>query len=209
MAKTGLTAQERRKYETIYWDQGKAVIGIDEAGRGPLCGPLVVAGVSFPTGYFNEVINDSKVLSATVRQELFREIIKKADYFKIIIVSPQEIDHDNIYRATQKAMGTIAESFKGIALTDCMPLPNIEHLSLVKGDQKSFSIAAASILAKVVRDHIMTAYDLLYPGYGFAKHKGYPTKEHLENLNRLGALPIYRFSYKPLKTLDTPTLFDW
>ena len=187
------------EFEQYYWAQNKAVMGIDEAGRGPLCGPLVVCGVSFSPEYRNEEIDDSKKLNPQKRQVLFKEIIHSASEYKIKIITPEEIDRYNIYRATQRAMQDIADEFNGVVLTDCMPLNNCAYQSIVKGDSRSISIAAASILAKVIRDHIMLAYDLRYPQYGFGRHKGYPTKEHLERIKQYGVLDIYRQSYRPVK----------
>lgn len=191
------------RYETHLWEQNISnIIGIDEAGRGPIAGPLVVAGVMFPNNYKNDAIYDSKAISLKLRKQLFHEIMKDAIAYNIKIISPEEIDRLNIYRATQKAMEDIVIKFHNYeyVLTDAMPLNGI-HVTvepLIKGDQKSISIAAASILAKVTRDHIMEAYDVLYPEYGFAKHKGYPTKYHLQQLKDLGILSIHRKSYRPV-----------
>lgn len=195
-------------YEKAWWEQGrKHIIGIDEAGRGPMAGPLVVAAVSFPVGFAHEEIYDSKKLSEKKRKALFHEIIQCASEYHILIVSPQTIDEQNIYRATQNAMQKLSDMFSvcdGI-LTDAMPLPlaKQEVISLVKGDQLSVSIAAASILAKVTRDHIMYGYDILYPQYGFAKHKGYPTKAHMEAMHTYGVIDkLYRHSYAPVAKMD-------
>lgn len=193
-------AKDRLEYEEKYWKDGYQVLGIDEAGRGPLCGPVVVAGVCFNENYYNESINDSKKISEKKREELFEEIKDNSTYY-IEIISPELIDELNIYQATKSGFQTIADKFDGFVLTDCMPLNSTNHESLVKGDSKSMSIAAASILAKVTRDRIMYEYDKLYPEYLFAKHKGYPTKKHLELLKIHGVLPFYRFSYKPVKEL--------
>lgn len=199
--------QTDNQYEIAWWNEGKsAIIGIDEAGRGPIAGPLVVAAVCFPPDYHHEEIYDSKKLSEKKRKALFKIIIQDAQVYHIKIVSPGDVDRMNIYRATQHAMQSLVDSFevKDGVLTDAMPLPNcsIDVISLVKGDQKSVSIAAASILAKVVRDGIMEAYDKLYPQYGFAKHKGYPTKAHLEAMRTYGVLDFYRKSYGPVAAMD-------
>lgn len=197
------------EYELAWWNEGKLdIVGIDEAGRGPIAGPLVVAGVCFPLGYTHEDIYDSKKLSEKKRKELFKVIIKDATWYKILIITPEEIDELNIYRATQKAMETIAQIHGDGILTDAMPLPNSSKdvISLIKGDQKSVSIAAASILAKVTRDSIMCAYDILHPEYGFAKHKGYPTKGHIEAMHQYGVLPFYRKSYGPVAQMNQMTL---
>ncbi len=195
------------EYEKQWWEEGRrAIIGMDEAGRGPIAGPLVVAAVMFPPNYHHEGIYDSKKISEKKRKEMFHVIINDANEYHISIIEPKIIDELNIYRATQKAMEDLAEKFRykdGI-LTDAMPLPHcpFEVISLIKGDQKSVSIAAASILAKVTRDCIMKAYDVQYPQYGFAKHKGYPTKAHIAALHQYGVLDIYRHSYGPVKEMD-------
>ena len=188
------------EYEHEAWEKGLLVLGIDEAGRGPLAGPLVAAGVVFPIGYENPEIYDSKSLSEKKRDELFALIKEDALSFEIRIVSPIEIDRYNIYRADQMAFKTIAEELEAdIVLTDAMPINlDKEVIPLVKGDTKSISIAAGSILAKVTRDRIMKEYDVIYPEYGFAKHKGYPTKQHLEAIDQYGITPIHRKSYGPV-----------
>lgn len=181
------------------------VLGIDEAGRGPLCGPLVVAGVVFPKSYQNELINDSKKLSVKKREYLFNIIKNDALFYEIKIIDPSIIDKLNIYQATKKAMEEIIINLKDkvdYILTDAMKvdIKDINYTPLVKGDSKAITIAAASILAKVTRDNIMDELNIKYPEYQFSKHKGYPTKLHLEILNKYGPIKsIYRFSYKPLK----------
>ena len=194
------------EYEHRYWQEAMTVLGIDAAGRGPLAGPLCVAGVVFEPGYENPLIYDSKAISEKRRNELFDVIREDALYYEIRLVTPEEIDRLNIYRATQKAMLEIALEIPADAvLTDAMPLELDKPMeALVKGDQKSESIAAASILAKVTRDRIMEEYDRIYPGYGFAKNKGYPTKEHLDALSRLGITPIHRRSYGPVAVQKIP-----
>ena len=187
------------EYEHQAWRENKLVLGIDEAGRGPLAGPLIAAGVIFPAGYENPEIYDSKALSEKKREELFDVIRRDALQYEIVIVTPEEIDRWNIYRADQKAFALIAEHLPAdVILTDAMPIPGTEAIPLVKGDQKSISIAAGSILAKVTRDRIMKEYDALYPQYGFAKNKGYPTKAHLEAIDRYGITEIHRKSYGPV-----------
>lgn len=196
------------EYELAWWNAGKhKIIGIDEAGRGPIAGPLVVAAVSFPVGFSHEEIYDSKKLSDKKRRALFLEIIHLASEYHIAIIDPATIDEQNIYRATQNAMRQLSEQFTDAdgVLSDAMPLPHhqLEVIPLVKGDQKSVSIAAASILAKVTRDCIMTAYDHRYPMYGFAKHKGYPTKAHLEAMHTYGVIEgLYRKSYAPVAEMN-------
>ena len=198
------------EYEHEYWSQGKYLCGIDEAGRGPIAGPLVVAGVVFPLGYQNDSIYDSKALREKKREELFNVIINDALEYKILIIDEREIEKKNIYHATRDAMQKIAEELNAdVVLTDAMKLPNYEKtvvIDIVKGDQKSISIAAASILAKVTRDRIMMDYDLQYPLYGFASHKGYPTKKHLEALEKYGVLDIHRRNYGPVSVLLQPKL---
>lgn len=188
------------EYEHECWKNNKYVLGIDEAGRGPLAGPLVVAGVVFEIGYENPLIYDSKSISEKKRDELFDIIKEEALYYEIKIVSEQDIDRYNIYRADQMAMQEIAENLPSdFVITDAMPLAlEKEMVSLVKGDQKSISVAAGSILAKVTRDRIMQYYDEIYPVYGFAKNKGYPTKMHMQAIEEYGITPIHRRSFGPV-----------
>ena len=202
------------EYEKKWWQEGKEnIVGMDEAGRGPLAGPLVVAAVCFPKNYHHEGIYDSKKVSEKKREEMFKIIIEDAVEYHLVIVSPEIIDDLNIYRATQKAMEDLGRDFCHVdgVLTDAMPLTGMpcDVISLVKGDQKSVSIAAASILAKVTRDHIMKGYDILYPEYGFKDHKGYGTKKHLEAIEKYGVLSIHRQSYGPVKQkkMEQMTLF--
>jgi Ribonuclease HII len=192
-------------YEHEYWPQGKLIVGIDEAGRGPLAGPLSVAGVIFPEGYENPDIYDSKAVSEKKRDVLYDLIQEDALWFEIIEVSPEEIDRLNILEADRKAMKQIAEDAPAeIILTDAMKfqVDGKKTIDLIKGDQKSISIAAGSILAKVTRDRLMIQYDKEYPEYGFAQHKGYPTKMHLEAIHQYGITPIHRRSYGPVKVVQ-------
>jgi ribonuclease HII len=180
----------------------KRLLGIDEAGRGPLAGPCVVAGVIFPDGYDHPLINDSKQLSAKQRLACFDAILKDALWVGVVTVTPQQIDSKNIYQATKEANVQLIHLAKAeLVLTDAMPvdLPGVVVIDLIKGDTKSVTIAAASIIAKVIRDDLMETYDREYPGYGFAQHKGYPTKAHVEAIKRLGVLPIHRRSYGPVR----------
>ncbi|MBR2826025.1 MAG: ribonuclease HII [Erysipelotrichaceae bacterium] len=188
------------RYENEYWSQGKLVVGLDEAGRGPLAGPLVVAGVVFPEGYDSGDINDSKQLTEKKREALYDIIIRDALFYEIKIVEPEEIDRLNILEADRKAMTEIAlKAPVDIVLTDAVDLYiDKKVISLIKGDTLSCNIAAASILAKVTRDRIMYEYDKIYPEYGFARHKGYGTKAHLEALEKYGVTPIHRHSYRPV-----------
>lgn len=200
--------QTANEYEKVWWQEGKQhIVGLDEAGRGPIAGPLVVAAVMFPAGFSHEEIYDSKKLSEKKRKLLFQEILALADAYHIMIINPATIDRLNIYRATQTAMQRLSEMFQNAdgILTDAMPLPNqtLDVIPLIKGDQKSVHIAAASILAKVCRDCIMEIYDKQYPSYGFAKHKGYPTKAHIEALHTYGVIDhIYRKSYGPVAAMN-------
>ena len=187
------------EYENICWPNNKLVMGIDEAGRGPLCGPLVVACCVLPIGYENDMINDSKKLSEKKRELLFEQIKKDALFYDVKIVSPKEIDELNIYAATKKAMTSLAlEKDVEYVLTDAMPIEdNPKVIPIIKGDGKSISIASASIIAKVTRDRIMYELDKQYPEYEYRKHKGYPTKRHIELMEEYGIFDIYRMSYKP------------
>lgn len=190
-----------RDYEVAAWAKQQSICGIDEAGRGPLAGPCVVCGVILKPNAETGTIDDSKKLSEKARNEAFELIQTISEKIIVRIVSIEEIDQYNIYRATQLANESIAEEAQAdLVLTDAMPLTTgYEHLSLIKGDQRSISIACASIIAKVTRDRIMVEYDKLYPQYGFAKHKGYPTKAHYEAIEKYGVLPIHRQSFKLYK----------
>lgn len=189
------------EYEKVYWNKNEAVAGIDEAGRGPIFGPLVVALVSFPINYSNDEIYDSKALSHKKRKKLFHQIINDCIYYDFEVVSTKTIDELNIYVATKKAMEKLATNTKTkIILTDAMKIDvRKESVAIIKGDQKSISIAAASIVAKVIRDQIMEHSSILYPNYEFEKHKGYPTKRHFEIIEKYAILDDYRKSYGPVK----------
>ncbi|MCQ2794753.1 MAG: ribonuclease HII [Bacilli bacterium] len=183
------------------------IAGTDEAGRGPIVGPVVAAAVIFPKDYKNEDINDSKKLSTKKREALEKIIKKDALSYAVSFISAKEIDKINIYEASRKAMITALHNLKHkyhMVITDAMPLPMeaCKVIPLVKGDAKSLAVAAASILAKVARDRYMDELDKKYPKYKFKEHKGYPTKEHLRLLKELGPIDSeYRFSYKPVKDL--------
>ena len=194
---------ERLKFEQQAYDLGKKyIVGLDEAGRGPMAGPLVVGAVIFPQGYYNDKINDSKKLSEKKREELYQIIIQEALAYQIEIIDVADVDRLNVYQASKKGMIDAIDHLSirpDYALTDAMPLGDvIEHQAIVKGDAKSLSIGAASILAKVTRDHIMNDYAKIYPEYGFEKHKGYPTKQHKEALKTYGVTPIHRRSFQPV-----------
>lgn len=195
--------------EKKYWGSGyRYIAGIDEAGRGPLAGPLVCAAVVFDKDiHFIERIDDSKKLSKTVRETLFYIICRKAISICISIVEENTIDKMNIYQATLFGMKNciaMMDIRPDVVLIDGMDVPfadNILAKKIIKGDTKVMSIAAASIIAKVTRDDIMTAYHKQYPEYGFNKNYGYPTKFHKEALNQYGLSPIHRKSYKPVRIL--------
>ena len=184
-------------YEKKY--SGKLIAGIDEAGRGPLAGPVVCACVVMEPSYKNEEINDSKQLSAAARERLFDEIIKNCLSHSVSIIDNNVIDEINILNATKRGM---LDAFKGISvkpdvlLIDAVKLDvEVASEAIIYGDELSFNIAAASILAKVTIDRMMEEYDKLYPGYLFAKHKGYATKEHIDLLRKNGPTMIHRKSF--------------
>lgn len=176
------------------------ICGIDEAGRGPLCGPVVAAAVILPDEYNILYINDSKKLSETKREEVYKEIDKYAVAYGVGIVSPERIDEINILQATYEAMRTAIHKLSvkpDILLNDAVTIPmvDIKQVPIIKGDAKSQSIAAASIVAKVTRDHLMEEYDKLYPEYGFAIHKGYGTAAHIKAIKEYGPCPIHRRTF--------------
>ena len=187
---------EQAKYQEGY----TAVCGVDEAGRGPLCGPVVAAAVILPMGLIIEGLDDSKKLSEKKREKLYTEIIENAIAYGIAEASPLEIDEINILNASQLAMRRAVERLKvkaDFALIDgnCSRGFQIPTETVVKGDSKSYSIAAASILAKVTRDRGCIELDRLYPEYGIAKHKGYPTKDHMQAVRDFGPSEIHRKSF--------------
>lgn len=189
------------EYERQAQQEGaKFIAGIDEAGRGPLAGPVVVAGVVMPLEEDKLIVgvNDSKKLSEKKRDVLFDKIIATALDVQVAIVGWQEIDEMNILNATKKGMLSCIEGFKRVdkVLIDAVKLnTNVPTLSIVHGDALSYSIAAASIVAKVTRDRLMAEYDKQYPQYNFAKHKGYGTAEHIRLLKQYGPCPIHRKSF--------------
>ena len=193
------------KEREYYNDSVKLIVGIDEAGRGPLAGPVFAAAVVFDPSYQNEEINDSKKLSEKKREELFLEIKEHALGYGIASVSADEIDEMNIYEATKKCMLDALSQIKipyDMIITDAMKLKTDKPLiAMVKGDAQCLNIAAASILAKVSRDHYMEELDKKYPQYGFAKHKGYGTKAHMEAIKQYGPIEhVHRKSYAPIKS---------
>lgn len=192
-------------YEKELYKEGyKFIAGTDEVGRGPLVGPVVAAAVILPKNYHLEGLNDSKKLSEKKRQEYYNILIKEAISYGIGIVEAKVIDEINIYEASRKAMLEAINNLSikpDYVLSDAMPLPIENSKSIIHGDALSLSIAAASVIAKVTRDEMMYELDKKYPEYGFKNHKGYPTKKHLENIQKYGILDNYRFSYKPVKAL--------
>lgn len=207
-----MSSHERLQYEEQARSEGYSrILGVDEAGRGPMAGPLVVGGVIFPEGFYDERINDSKKLTEKKREALYDLIIENALAYKIEILSVEEVDTLNVYEASRTGMKRIVEALKpDFTLSDAMPLGDIPHLSIIKGDAKSISIGAASILAKVTRDRIMKDYALEYPEYGFEKHKGYVTKAHKEALEKYGVTPIHRRSFAPVqRVLNEQLSFDF
>ena len=193
-------------YENQYWWSGKEVVaGIDEAGRGPIAGPLVIGICVFPPFYDNYEINDSKQLSDKKRRALLEIIKRDAIYYSYEVISVEEVDQYNIYAATQLGMERAVKRMNlkvEAILTDAMPLPHIDKKipveAIIKGDSKSVSIAAASIIAKVVRDDMMIELDKKYPGYNLKQNKGYCTPEHMRLLKENGICDIHRKTYEPV-----------
>lgn len=191
--------KEMKQYEQAY-AHISFICGVDEAGRGPLAGPVAAGAVILPGDCEILFLNDSKKLSEKRREELYLEIREKAVSFGIGIISPERIDEINILQATYEAMrlavGQLVPA-PGILLNDAVTIPGLdmEQVPIIKGDAKSVSIAAASILAKVARDHLMAEYDQLYPEYGFARHKGYGTAAHIAALREHGPCPIHRRTF--------------
>ena len=187
------------RYEKEYDGYGY-VCGINEVGRGPLAGPVVAGAVILPKDCRILYINDSKKLSAKKREELFDEIQKQAVAIGIGLVPHDRIDEINILQATYEAMRMAIANLKvkpGVLLNDAVTIPGVDipQVPIIKGDAKSISIGAASIMAKVYRDRMMIEYDKMYPGYGFASNKGYGSKEHMEALQKIGPSPIHRQSF--------------
>lgn len=190
---------QMRKYEEQYKEY-RFICGIDEAGRGPLAGPVVAGAVILPADCEILYLNDSKKLSAAKREQLYDEIMEKAIAVGVGMASPARIDEINILQATYEAMRTAVSELgvqPDILLNDAVTIPKmtIPQVPIIKGDAKSVSIAAASIIAKVTRDRLMIQYEEVLPGYGFAKHKGYGSKEHIEAIRKLGPTPIHRRTF--------------
>lgn len=196
-------------YEKKLFKEGIEFIGgVDEVGRGPLIGNVVAACCVLPKNFYLEGLNDSKKLSEKKRDVYYDYIIENCIAYGIGKVSPEEIDEINIYEASRKAMMiAIEEVRKKInlqhVLVDAMPLPDLDipHTPIIKGDAKSISIAAASVIAKVTRDREMYELDEKYPMYGFKSHKGYPTKKHIEAINTYGLIEGYRKTYGPVEKI--------
>ena len=199
------------KYEEELYDEGfKVVCGVDEAGRGPLAGPVVVAACILPPFLRIPGVNDSKQLSEKKREELYKVIIKNAVAYNVVFINEKIIDELNIYEATKKGMLEAIEGLKvkpDYVLIDAMPLSELktDNKSIIHGDALSASIAAASILAKVSRDHYREKMDIKYPNYGFKHHKGYGTKMHMEALEKFGPCKIHRKSFEPVARVLTKT----
>ena len=199
-----MTKRPDLRYERRFWKEGiDAVAGVDEAGVGPMAGPVVAAAVVFSPETFIKGVHDSKQLTHEQREELFIPIRALAIAVGVGVASVLEIDRLNIYWATmqasKRAVAALGLSPRHV-LVDGRLIPGLElpQTRIVGGDRKSFCIAAASIIAKVTRDRMMVAYDEQYPGYGFAQHKGYCTNDHMEVLRELGPSPIHRRSFWPV-----------
>ena len=206
-------------YEKEAWASGfLRLAGIDEAGRGPLAGPVVAAAVVFDPDFIRSELEptfgkltDSKAMTERMREAYF-QLLEKSDAVAIGIgiIEPGEIDRINILKATHKAMAlAVGQTDAQFALVDGLPVKGlpVEHRAIVKGDALSISISAASIVAKVTRDRIMVELDAAHPGYGFAAHKGYGTRQHLEALGKFGATPAHRHSFRPVAELRQLDLF--
>lgn len=185
----------------LYEEGTRTICGIDEAGRGPLAGPVVVAAVIMPKESMIEGVNDSKKVSEKKRELLYEQIIKEAVSYSVGIIDQKEIDEVNILNATKKGLTLAIKGLKvkpDRILVDALTkidTCNIPYTSIIKGDAKSYSIAAASIIAKVTRDRIMREWSEIYPQYGFEKHKGYGTKMHMDAIKEYGLCPLHRLSF--------------
>ena len=189
----------------LYKDNIKLIAGVDEVGRGPLCGPVVAAACILKENYYLEGLNDSKKLSEKKRDKLFDILIDECVAYGIGLVDPKRIDEINILEASKEAM-KIAISNLSVkpehVLIDAVKLDlDVPSTPIIKGDAKSASIAAASVIAKVTRDRMMYDLDKEYPEYGFASHKGYPTKKHIEAVKEHGVLDFYRFTFSPISEI--------
>ncbi len=194
------------EYEKELYKKGlNFIAGIDEVGRGPLCGPVVECACILPINYQLDGLNDSKKISEKKREELYEILIKDALSYGIGIISPKRIDEINILEATKEAMKEAVNNLDikpEHLLIDAVKLDiDINSTSIIKGDAKSASIAAASIIAKVTRDRMMIELSEMYPEYGFEKHKGYGTKAHIEAVKKFGVKDFYRFTFAPISDL--------
>ena len=199
-AEEAIRLENMLAYERKYYDTCAYVCGIDEAGRGPLAGPVVAGAVILPKNHKIPYLNDSKQLSEKKREALYDQIMEEAIAVAVGIASPERIDEINILQATYEAMRTAIDGLSvkpQILLNDAVIIPNVDipQEKIIKGDAKSLSIAAASIIAKVTRDRMMKAYHELFPEYGFEGHKGYGSKEHIEVIKRQGPSPIHRKTF--------------
>ncbi len=190
---------DMKEFERKYSDY-QYICGIDEVGRGPLAGPVCAGAVILPKDAEILYVNDSKKLSGKKREELYKEITDQAIAYKTVFMNHEVIDEINILQATYKAMRQAVNELNpqpDLLLIDAVHIPElkVKQVSIIKGDAKSFSIAAASIVAKVERDHLMEKYDELYPEYGFAGNKGYGSKEHIEAIKKYGPCPIHRRTF--------------
>lgn len=198
------------KKESQLRKQGfQLIAGTDEAGRGPLAGPVVAAAVIFDESYKNDKINDSKKLTTIEREQLFVEIKNSAISYAIGIVGWKQIDEMGILNASKLAMRQAImrlDPKPNFILSDAVAInvTDIPQMAIIKGDEKIFAIAAASILAKVTRDHLMMSYHKKYPNYGFAHHMGYGTEIHIRAIKKHGPCQIHRMSFAPLSTQNTP-----
>ena len=190
----------------LFKDNIEFIGGVDEVGRGPLIGNVVAACCVLPKDFKLDGLNDSKKLTEKKRDQYYDYILENCIAYGVGKVSPEEIDEINIYEASRKAMMKAIEEVRDKinlehVLVDAMPLPDLDipHTPIIKGDAKSISIAAASVIAKVIRDREMYELDEKYPEYGFKNHKGYPTKKHIEAINTYGLIEGYRKSYGPVK----------
>lgn len=195
------------KYEYEFAAKGiENIAGVDEAGRGPLAGPVIAAAVILPIGCYIPKLNDSKKLSAAAREKIYEQILQQAIAVSRSLIDEKTIDRINIYQASMNAMYNAIYSLSikpQQVLIDATPLNalDIPHLSIIKGDAKSASIAAASIVAKVERDRLMDEYDKQYPQYGFSSHKGYGTQQHVDALKKYGPCTLHRRSFEPVKSM--------
>lgn len=199
LQKERMRLEDMRSFEHKY-SAYSLICGIDEAGRGPLAGPVVAGAVILPKDCEILYLNDSKKLSPAKREALYEEIMEKAEAVGVGMASPARIDEINILQATYEAMREAVDNLgvtPELLLNDAVTIPDVSipQVPIIKGDAKSVSIAAASIIAKVTRDRLMVQYDEILPGYGFARHKGYGSKDHIEAIRRLGPTPIHRQTF--------------